>query len=121
MSKLPEAFCTTTSEIRSMLFEGRTEEARIRTIDLLHEGFASQPFLDLVAEMLNPAPRGRGKPSHAPRNWVEIGREYVERTGAGEKDLAVTQDLALRWGCSETTVRKAGEMYESGTDPSLTE
>jgi hypothetical protein len=111
-------FCTKTADLRAKIYDGRHEQARSEAVALLREGFATRPFLDLVAELLDPPARGKGQPKRPPQRWLEIGERFREERDNGhtrEKTIAL---LAEEFGASEGTIRRAHEFYEAACDES---
>lgn len=109
-------FCRKTAHIRSLLLEGRRDEARAEVVQLLRDGYSTRPFLTLCAEMLDPAPKKRGQPSRPPKNWFEIAERFEELRDHGKTDEVARELLAKEFGVAERTIARAVKIYRDAED-----
>jgi hypothetical protein len=116
MAKLPDGFSMRAVPIRAALSEGRTEDARTAIVELLRAGKADKVVQRLAADLLKPTKRGRGRRKSLPRHWYEIGEEFGLLRDDGVKCEDARQQVARKFGYSETHVRKAIATYENAKD-----
>lgn len=116
MAPLPK-ICRDASALRSMLLEGRAEDARRLATTLLQAGKASSAAQIVIAEILNPPPRGRGRPSSAhPKRWLEIGEAFDRLRDEGRTYESTVEELAVSFGSNIRTVETTIAFYRAALD-----
>ncbi|MCA1365943.1 hypothetical protein I6F15_00770 [Bradyrhizobium sp. BRP14] len=105
------SFCSKTAELRAMAYDGRSEEARRKAIELLRAGYSHKLFLAFVADLLDPPVKGRGAPSRPPREWLDIGDDYENLRDDGRSHQDALMDLAEKYSVAERTVERAVAIY----------
>jgi hypothetical protein len=111
--KLPP-MCDHAQEISYLLRQGRWHDATAKAVAVLRAGNASALVQALVADMLQPPAKGRGRPRALPRNWYEIGHAFEELRDAGVTHEVARTVVAGRFGASESSVEKTVRMYRAG-------
>lgn len=114
MAKLK--FCAKTADLRAKLHDGRHEQARREAIDLLRQGYSRQPFLDFVAELLDPPKRGRGAPARPPQRWLEIAEKFHELRDDGWTHEQGIFQVSEEFKCSRETAERAVRIYREAKD-----
>jgi|SRR4051812_46873131 hypothetical protein len=100
-------------EIEYLLHQGRKRDAIAKAVAALRAGTASVPVQALVADMLLPAPKGRGRPKALPRDWYEIGVAFQDLRDGGMTYEDAVPALAKKFGSSESAVEKTVRMYRA--------
>ena len=103
MVKLPP-MCEHAQEISYLLQQGRRRDAIAKAVAVLRAGNASPLLQALVADMLQPSAKARGRPHALPRNWYEIGHAFEELCDAGVTHEAARMAVAGKFGASESSV-----------------
>lgn len=69
--------CSRTAYLRRMLRNGRIVAAKQQAVSWLREGYASGPFLALIADLLDPSKRSQDRrPRRPPLQWLAIGETF---------------------------------------------
>jgi hypothetical protein len=112
MAKLPP-YCDQAREIEYLMRQGRRQEAIAKAVVVLRAGAASSLVQNLVAELLQPAPKGRGRPAALPWRWAEMGEEFEALRDSGVTHEQAIRQIADRFGRSESAVEKTVRMYRA--------
>jgi hypothetical protein len=99
--------------VKSLLSEGRNKEAVEMAVHCLRAQYADDQFLQLVARLLLPTKRGRGRPPASPRYWSEIGRAFDQLEAEGMGYGESVQLLKSRFRRSERTVKAIVASYRA--------
>jgi hypothetical protein len=116
MAKLPPMDWRA-QEVRGLLNEGRTKEAKRRVAAILRDGHATAQVQAIAAEMLEPPSRGRGRPkAKLPSHWYEIGTTVENMRYDG-----MTYDNAILKAADDfrkdpETIRRADKFYRDAKD-----
>lgn len=116
MPKLPPTFSVQAIPIRSALLEGRNEDAKRLTIELLRAGKADKVVQSIAAEMIKPPKRPPGRPRTLPAFWIEIGEDFYRMREAGVRYDTVLAELVAKYGFSETHIRNALATYDDTSE-----
>jgi hypothetical protein len=118
MAKLLFDFCTVAVDIRSAIDERRIGDAKQLAAEHLRSGYHSQPFLNIVAELLKVKKQmGVRGPKHksAPSFWYEIGNDFQELRDAGESYSDACEKLAKKYGSGVRTIEKAVAFFRKAS------
>lgn len=111
MAKIPKVLSWHALEIKTAMDEGRTEDGKTIAIELLMKGKADPDVQRLVAAILRPPKKAKGRPSSNLRHWLEIGQAFeAEREdGLSHEDALVKIEKIFGYG--QTHIEKAVRMY----------
>jgi hypothetical protein len=121
MVKLPFEFLPQSIielDVRAALDELRIDDAKRIAAEHLRAGYHSQPFLEVVAEILEIKKEtgvvGR-KQLKSPKYWLEIGNDYQDLRDAGLNYEEACAELATRYGkgFSESTIKNTVAWFEN--------
>ena len=111
--------CEVAIEVRNALDEGRIEDAKRIAIKNLRAGFHSQPFADVIAEMLGAKPRkgenGRSRRKYPP-GWLDIGHDFQRLQKSGLTYEEAREQLAKKYGKSERTIETVRAFFKKSDD-----
>lgn len=116
MAPLPRNFSFQAGPIQSALSEGRTDDAKRLTFEILMAGNADHVVQKIAAEMILPPKRPRGRKKALTRHWYEIGEDFNHLRGTGIKYEVALQQVADKYGFSESHVRKAVREYDEARE-----
>ncbi|WP_412048656.1 hypothetical protein ACK6D9_11710 [Hoeflea sp. Naph1] len=116
MAKLPETFSLQAIPIQAAISEGRTEDAKTLIAAILSEGRADKVVQRLAALMIKRPKAKRGRKTALPRHWLEIGPDFHSMRDDGQRYEDVMHELAMRYGYSETHIRKAVALYDQAVE-----
>jgi hypothetical protein len=113
MVKLPDTFCPAAIEVLAALEEHRITDAKRIAREYLRQGERAQPFLNVVADLLETKPQGgkRGRRRQTiPQFWFEIGSKAIALMDQGYSEYAACQQLVEDYG-DIRTIRTALKFY----------
>ncbi len=106
--------CSRTVHLRRMLRNGRVVAAKQQAAAWLREGYASKPFLALIADLVDPSRRGGDrKPRRPPLQWQVIGEafETLRRDGFTHQQSVLI--LVTRFRRSASFIQKTLDYYRT--------
>lgn len=116
MAPLPRGFSLQALPIKSALSEGRTEDAKTLVVEILRAGKADYVVQGLAADLIKPPKRPRGRKPAMPRYWFDIGEQFGWLRDDGVLYEEALRQLAKKFGCSETHVRKAVTTFQGAKE-----
>jgi hypothetical protein len=119
MAKLPFEFCEVAFEVREALDEGRMVDAKRIVIERLQAGYHSQPFADVIAEMLGAERRAGTKGRKArkyPPQWLEIGYDFRQLRDSGITHEEARRQLAKKWERSSRSIETTRAFFEKSDE-----
>jgi hypothetical protein len=116
MVPLPRGFSLQANPIRSALSEGRTEDAKRLTAEILRTGKADHVVQGIAADLLRPPKRAPGRQKSLPRFWFEIGEVFHDLRRDGLSFEEATEAAAEQFGFSERHIRNAVSFYDKTQD-----
>lgn len=116
MARLPPGFSIQAGPIQAALSEGRTPDAKRLICEILLAGKADAVVQKLAAEMILPPSRPRGRKKALTRHWYEIGEEFHHLRGNGVKYDETHLQIAQKYKCSVSHVRKAVREYDEARE-----
>ena len=118
MAKLPP-MSRHAAAIHGALSEGREADAVDYAIKHLRMGESHQLFLNAVADLLTPKPKGKkGRPSpRQPSHWYEIGEKYEHLRYRGVTHEQAVVNLATQFSVGgEKTIERRVKYYREAKE-----
>jgi hypothetical protein len=110
------AFCGVASEIENLLSQGRRQEAITLAVRNLRDGYDTRNFLTVVADLLEPQNRGRGRPKVRPWRWIEIGEKFEVLRSEGKTHRDAVDELVKKFGRCARTIEETVSFYRKALE-----
>lgn len=82
----------------------------------LESGRADDQVQWIAAQMLKGEKRGRGRPSHPPTKWPDIGAAFEDAIDNGKTFEVAREETAAQFDVSETHAENALRTYRQARD-----